>query len=138
MLIKLRENNQMEKEMNMGSYSTIIQNKREMEAQQRAKYKVDSKERLKKIAHKKIQTTMIGALDTVEKHLGFLWTDERGGADDRQSAQLREIYNVVRQEILDRGNDQIRNLDNELSQYDVEWLRYNLTLPIKRRTQDNG
>ena len=123
----------MEKEMNMGSYSTIIQNKREVEAQQRAKYKVDSKERLKKIAHKKIQTTMIGALDTVEIHLGFVWE----GADE-QSIQLREIYNTVRQEILDRGNDQIRNLDNELSQYDVEWLRYNLTLPIKRRTQDNG
>jgi hypothetical protein len=81
---------------------------------------------------------MIGALDTVEKHLGFLWADERGGVDDRQSSQLREIYNIVRQEILDRGNDQIRNLDNELNQYDVEWLRYNLTLPIKRRIQENG
>jgi transcription termination factor Rho len=114
-------------------YETIIRNKRELEAQQRAKYKSDSKERLKKIAHKKIQTTMIGALDTVEKHLGFLWED-----DSKQSAQLREIYNTVRQEILDRGNDQIRNLDNELNQYDVEWLRYNLTLPIKRRQQDNG
>jgi transcription termination factor Rho len=119
---------------NLGvNYTTIIKAKREMEAQQRAKYKVDSKERLKKIAHKKIQTTMIGALDTIEKHLGFLWED-----DSKQSSDLREIYNIVRQEILDRGNDQIRNLDNELSQYDVEWLRYNLTLPIKRRTQDNG
>ena len=117
----------------MGGYTTIIQAKREMEAQQRAKYKVDSKDRLKKIAHKKIQTTMIGALDTLEKHFGFLWED-----DSKQSSELREIYNTVRQEILDRGNDQIRNLDNELSQYDVEWLRYNLTLPIKRRTQDNG
>jgi transcription termination factor Rho len=123
----------MEREMNMGSYSTIIQAKREVEVQQRAKYKADSKERFKKIAHKKIQTTMIGALDTVEKHLGFLWGD-----DSKQSSELREIYNTVRQEILDRGNDQIRNLDNELNQYDVEWLRYNLTLPIKRRTQDNG
>ena len=122
----------MEREM-VGSYTTIIQAKREMEAQQRTKYKVDSKERLKKIAHKKIQTTMIGALDTVEKHLGFLWEDS-----SQQGVQLREIYNTVRQEILDRGNDQIRNLDNELNQYDVEWLRYNLTLPIKRRTQDNG
>jgi hypothetical protein len=114
-------------------YETLVQVKRELEAKKRAKYKLDSKERLKKIARKKIQTTMIGALDTVEKHLGFLWED-----DSEQSKQLREIYNTVRQEILDRGNDQIRNLDGELNQYDVEWLRYNLVLPIKRRDEENG
>lgn len=103
-------------------YKTIIQLKRESEARQKAKYRTDSKERLKKIASKKIQTTMIGALDSIEKHLGFLWDDDESG--------LREAYEIVRQEILDRGNDQIRNLSAEIDQYDVEWLRYNLKLKI--------
>jgi transcription termination factor Rho len=110
-------------------YEHLRQMKQDAEVQRKTKYKMDSKERLKKIARKKIQTTMIGALDTVEKHLGFLWED-----DSAQSKQLREIYANVRQEILDRGNDQIRNLDNELNQYDIEWLRYHLTLPVKQRT----
>jgi transcription termination factor Rho len=114
-------------------YDNLVKMKRDFETNKKAKYKIDSKERLKKISRKKIQTTMIGALDTIEKHLGFLWED-----DSRQSKQLRDIYETVRQEILDRGNDQIRNLDSEINQYDVEWLRYHLTLPIKRRTQDNG
>ena len=114
-------------------FESLRHQKQEAEERRQDKFKADSKERLKKIARKKIQTTMIGALDTIEKHLGFLWED-----DSQQSRQLREIYSNVRQEILDRGNDQIRNLDNELNQYDIEWLRYHLTLPVKRRTQEDG
>ncbi|MBU2060473.1 MAG: hypothetical protein KKH44_01320 [Bacteroidetes bacterium] len=113
-------------------YESLFKAKKEAELKRKQKYKLDSKERLKKIARKKIQTTMIGALDTIEKHLGFLWED-----DSSQSQSLKQIYETVRQEILDRGNDQIRNLDTELNQYDVEWLRYTLTLPVKRRDQEN-
>ena len=109
-------------------YETIIQIKREREARKRAKYKIDSKNRLQTIATKKIQTTMIGALDSIEKHLSFLWEDD---------IELKEAYELVRQEILDRGNTQIRNLENELNQYDIEWLRYNITLSANRRTQEN-
>lgn len=116
-------------------YKTLIQMKRESEARQKAKYKVDSKERLKKISSKKIQTTMIGALDSIEKHLGFLWEEDEEGRCD---AGLREIYEIVRQEILDRGNDQIRNLITELEQYDIEWLRYQLKLQVKpKEKRDN-
>jgi transcription termination factor Rho len=109
-------------------YESILKVKREYEDKKKIKYKEDSKDRLKKIFRKKIQTTMIGALDTIEKNLGFLWED-----DTQQSKQLKEIYDVVRQEILDRGNDQMRNMDAELNQYEVEWLRYRLTIPVKRR-----
>ena len=117
-------NNRREGKMDNG-YNEILKMKSNIEQQKKTQYKRDSKERLKKIARKKIQTTMIGALDTVEKHFGFLWEEDN---------RLRAIYDTIRQEILDRGNDQIRNLDSELEQYDIEWLRYNLVLPIKRRT----
>lgn len=111
-------------------FRTLVQMKKESEARQKEKYKTDSKERLKKIAAKKIQTTMIGALDSIEKHLGFLWEEDENG--DSNSA-LREVYEIVRQEILDRGNDQIRNLITELDQYEVTWLRYQLKLKVKPR-----
>ena len=118
-------------------YKTLIQLKREQEAQRKVKYKKDSKERLQKIINKKIQTTMIGALDTIEKSLGFLWAPDDDGQMSEDAKYFKGLYDTVRQEILDRGNGQIRNVDAELEQYDIEWLRYQLTLPIIRRKQDN-
>lgn len=106
----------------------LIHLKKEYEARSKQKYKRDSKERLRAIASKKIQTTMIGALDSIEKHLGFLWAD---GNND----SLKDIYEIVRQEILDRGNDQIRNLSTELEQYEIEWLRYNISLQVKPKKE---
>jgi len=43
---------------------------------------------------------------------------------------MKDLYNKVRSEILDRGNNQARNIDAELAQYDVEWLRYNMKIPV--------
>jgi septation ring formation regulator EzrA len=86
------------------------------------KYLKDSKDRLLKIAIKKIQTTMIGALSAFEEK--FRSTIER-------SPEFRELYNEARQRILDNGNHQIRNLETELEQYTVEWNRYQYILPVK-------
>lgn len=115
----------------MEGYRTLIQKKREEEEKRNSKYRQESKKRLKKVAGKKIQTTMIGALDIIERYLGFLWED-----DNEEALRLKQIYSEVRQEILDRGNTQIRNLETEIDQYDVEWLRYSLSLPISRRKKD--
>lgn len=94
-----------------------------------AKYKLDSKERLSKILKKKIQTTMIGALSTLEENFGFLWNTSDGKLTKEQE-MMKALYNKVRSEILDKGNNQARNIDAELAQYDVEWLRYSMTIPV--------
>jgi len=106
----------------MDGHKILVQRKHETEARQKAKYKAESRERLKKIAAKKIQTTMIGALDSIEKHFETFWNDDE---------LLKEKYEIIRQEILDRGNDQIRKLNTEIDQYEVEWLRYNLKLNVR-------
>lgn len=93
------------------------------------KFKVDSKDRLSKILKKKIQTTMIGALSTIEENFGFLWSNEEGPLTKDQQI-MKDLYQKVRSEILDKGNNQARNIDAELAQYDVEWLRYNMTIPV--------
>jgi len=92
------------------------------------KYKADSKDRLSKILKKKIQTTMIGALSSIEENFGFLWNGDGNVTVDQQI--LKNLYNKLRSEILDKGNNQARNIDAELSQYDVEWLRYSIKMPI--------
>lgn len=91
------------------------------------KYKVESKDRLSKILKKKIQTTMIGALSSIEENLAFLWENEN---PKFTKEDMKNIYNKIRSEILDKGNNQARNVDAELSQYEVEWLRYSVKIPF--------
>lgn len=93
------------------------------------KYKLESKERLSRVLKKKIQTTMIGALSSIEENLSFLWETDNGILTEEQK-KLKDIYQKIRSEILDKGNNQARNIDSELSQYDIEWLRYSIKIPV--------
>lgn len=97
------------------------------------KYKAESKDRLSKILKKKIQTTMIGALSSIEENFGFLWNDSKSPSDKEA---MKALYNKVRSEILDKGNNQARNIDAELAQYEVEWLRYSIKIPVVQKPQN--
>lgn len=114
-------------------YASLLRVKRQKEEEFKSKYKVSSKERLVKIVSSKVRTTMIGALETVETHFGFLWNN-----NSEDAREMRDIYEKVRSEILDRGNNQIRNLMTELEQYDIEWKRYNIQLPVKPLGRSEG
>lgn len=97
------------------------------------KYKADSKDRLSKILKKKIQTTMIGALSTIEENLAFLWEQDN---PNFSKEDMKNLYNKIRSEILDKGNNQARNIDAELSQYEVEWLRYSMKIPFVQQPKN--
>ena len=97
-----------------------------LEEQRKQRYQEESKKRLMDIIEKKIKTTMIGALDSIENNFGFLWNEYSD-----EAMKMRGVYDKVRNEILDRGNNQIRNIRIELEQYSVEWLRYHMTLPVR-------
>lgn len=85
-----------------------------------------SKERLNKIAQQKIRTTMIGAIATLEKYLPSLKEDNS------------ELFYKIREEILDKGNNQIRNFQNELQQYDIIWNKHKIMLPFKERKNNES
>lgn len=87
-----------------------------------------SKNKLYQVAKKKILTTMIGALDSIEKSFGFLWSEE----ETKEQKQMRLIYDQIRSEILDKGNTQIRNLEAEFSNYDIVFKKYNTKIPFKK------
>lgn len=97
------------------------------------KYKVESKDRLSKVLKKKIQTTMIGALSTIEENLAFLWEQDN---TKFSKEDMKNLYNKIRSEILDKGNNQARNIDAELSQYDVEWLKYSVKIPFVQQQKN--
>ena len=113
----------------MSDLHDIVKNRKDYKEIRENKYKSDSKDRLSKILKKKIQTTMIGALSSIEEHFGFLWESEDSSLNEQQKA-MKELYNKVRSEILDKGNNQARNIDAELAQYDVEWLKFNIKIPV--------
>ena len=113
------------------SYAELVRKSEKYKADKTNKNKEMSKDRLLKISKKKIQTTMIGALSTVEKHFGFLWGHESPDALTPEQEHMKELYDLVRSEILDRGNNQCRNLETEFMNYDITWLRYRITLPVK-------
>jgi transcription termination factor Rho len=118
----------------MENFDDLIKNQVEYKNVREQKYKSDSKERLTKILKKKVQTTMIGALSSVEEHFGFLWD-----SDSEMSEQQRlmyDLYQKLRSEILDKGNTQARNIDAELSQYDIKWLRYSVNIPVKENKSE--
>jgi CRISPR/Cas system CSM-associated protein Csm2 small subunit len=97
------------------------------------KYKTDSKDRLSKTLKKKIQTTMIGALSTIEENLAFLWEQDN---TKFSKEDMKNLYNKIRSEILDKGNNQARNIDAELSQYEVEWLKYSIKIPFVQQPKN--
>ena len=115
-------------------FSELVRSSRKYKSDKEAKYKDSSRDRLSKIAKKKIETTMIGALSSIEKNLGFLWGHEEQRDLTPEEQHVKNIYDQIRSEILDKGNNQIRNLEAELAQYEVTWLRYPMTLPIANNT----
>ena len=120
------------------SYAELVRRSDAFKSEKNSKYKEVSKDRLLKIGKKKIQTTMIGALSTIEKHLGFLWGYESSESLTPEQEHLKELYEEVRSEILDRGNNQARNLEAEFANYDINWLRYQITLPVKNLETQEG
>ena len=111
-------------------YGDLIRQNTNYKKQRAEKYRTDSKDRLSKIIKKKVETTMIGALSSIEDHLGFLWENADCSTLTEGQIAMRDTYQIVRSEILDKGNSQARNIDAELSQYHVEWMKYSLSMPV--------
>jgi|SaaInlV_200m_DNA_2_1039689.scaffolds.fasta_scaffold137313_2 hypothetical protein len=90
----------------------------------------DAKERLTKTTEKKFQTTMIGALDAIEKGFGYLWgtTESIGVPLTAEQRQMKELYAMVRSRILDVGNEQKRNFLNEMNRYEVKFIPYRMEI----------
>ena len=118
-------------------FSEMLKDKANYKEMRDEKYRTDSRDRLSKILKKKIETTMIGALSSIEEHLGFLW-DAKDGQLTEDQVYMKDLYQKVRSEILDKGNTQARNVDAELSQYDVKWLKYTIKMPVIKQTEEEG
>ena len=115
----------------MEEYNKFLQQSLEYKKAREDRYKDVSRDRLFRVAKKKIETTMIGALSTIEEYFGFLWGfNDADEARTPEQKHLRDIYDEARAKILDRGNTQIRNLESELVNYDISRKKHFITMPV--------
>lgn len=97
---------------------------------ERNAYLLQSNDRLRNKSKSAIQTTMIGALDAIEKTIEDM---EDRGLDEKSLLSLDDLFDKVRSKILDIGNNQKRIIDEEFKHYVVDWQRYTTNLPVKER-----
>jgi len=119
-------------------YGNIIRQHAEYKKIKEDKYTSDSKDRLSKILKKKVETTMIGALSSIENYFGFLWEVDIDEVPTAEKKLMYELYQKVREEVLNKGNAQARNIDAELSQYNVNWLKYRNVIPVKETRKEGN
>lgn len=113
----------------MDEHSRLASIRKNKDLEKDKRYKEDSRERLKQICLTKIKTTMIGAVESIENRFKEYYVKD--GKPTNEQLILEKIFADIRTEILDKGNQQIRNLETEFEQYVIEWKRFTLQLPVK-------
>ena len=124
----------------MEDYIKFLKDSIDYKKSREDRYKEVSKDALFKASKKKIQTTMIGALSTIEEHFGFLWGFELPEEQlTPEQKHVKSIFEDVRAKILDRGNTQIRSLESEFVNYEISKKKYFINLPLaKSKGEEDG
>lgn len=111
-------------------YQDLIKKKMNRDLRKEDHRQEQSKTNLEKSTVKKMQTIMIGALACMEQNLGFLWGHNEDRVSTKEELELKDLFNKIRNEILDKGNGQIRNFKQELELYKVEQKTNMIQLPV--------
>ena len=85
----------------------------------------DNGSKLRNVIDKKFRTTYIGAIYAIEKNFGIIWDKNENSYIRNQEVEgygeltneLMDRFADIRDEILDIGNNQCRNLKAELDEY---------------------
>jgi len=89
------------------------------------RYQEGSKKRLMNSLERKFKTTMIGSLARFERVFGYLWAHNvKGRALTNEERKAKELWDEVRNDILDNGHAQLRGAQQEITQYDMKFNRY--------------
>jgi len=98
------------------------------------RYAIGSKKRLIANIGKKFKTAMIGTIARCEEQLGFLWgygLDPSQITEDQQRFK-EEVWDVLRTEILNHCNSQLRAATEEMQEYSIQWNQYKTDFIIKK------
>lgn len=96
------------------------------------RYLEQSRRRLDKIVSTKVRTAFIGSLAAFEAEFGFLWG--QGLAEDQltdEQADMLELWNQARTNVLNNGNTQLRAVRNEIANQTVKWNRHHIQFEVQ-------
>lgn len=91
-------------------------------------YNHKSKKRLERIIMTKIRTAFIGALSAIEESVFY-------DMSKKDHVLFKEFQNI-RAKILNRGNEQIREMEKELGLYEIKMGRYNYQMPVLKTREE--
>jgi len=115
----------------------VSQNRKAETEHNKGIYKERSRCRLMTILEKKMKTSFIGALSQFEQHFGYLWGfGKQDGQLNSNELKFKRMWEDVRTNILNNGNNQLRAMQNELNEYDISWNRHSLTIPVIPRNSE--
>lgn len=113
------------------SYDRALQKRKEDEVKQAEILRRLSKERLKRAITKKFQTCFIGSVNSVEDHLGVLWGKNSSEQLTQFQIRVLERWKILRTEILDKGNAQLRAMLKEVGEYSVDWDGHHFNIEVE-------
>jgi hypothetical protein len=98
-----------------------------------------AKEKLERVLQKKFNTTFIGALDSFEQAFGYLWRHGENYASlSENEKRFRELWNDTRNEVLNKGNAQLRGALQEVSEYTLVWNRKNYQFKLENNIRSTN
>ena len=93
-----------------------------------------AKRHLKVVVKKKFTTSIIATLDILEKGLGDIWGHGLDPSEcDEDQEYYKHLWEEIREQILDKGNSQMRGALSEIDGYTINKDRYETNLIIKPR-----
>ncbi len=91
-----------------------------------------AREVLEKEITRRLRTVMIGAISSLENNFGFLFAFNENRERTDEEMECLDIFNKTRSEILDRGNAQIRAVQDALDLYDISLAKKSISLPMAK------
>lgn len=96
-------------------------------------------ERLRFHVERRIETTMIGALARIEKAFGYLWGQDKQTELTEEEENFADIWEYLRNDILNYGNDQIRKVKEDFHRYGgVFKQQYRYTFNLRKENRDEN
>lgn len=93
-------------------------------------------EEIKELLKKRFQTTMIGAIFEFEKTFGYLWgQDKNPDFLSEIEEDFRDRWEVVRNQILNNGNNQLRKCLIDIENINTDDTKYHYRF-YKRKAKD--
>lgn len=102
----------------MMELSAIVRKRKEFEELEKEEKKEEDNATLSENASRCVKTSFIGAIAAFENRFGYLWGHGKLRITEEQQ-QLKDEWMQARKEILDKGNDQIKLVRNEVDKYEV-------------------